>query len=114
MFPAFPYEPYEIQQRFMTHLYDTLQEGGVGILESPTGTGKTMSLLCSALAWRQAQDAQLNSNAAALSRGVIQYADDGDASSRFLSSSSASACRANAADSGGVGPRPVKPYRAWC
>ena len=40
-FPAFPFTPYSIQQQFMTALYDTLQEGGVGILESPTGTVRT-------------------------------------------------------------------------
>eukprot|EP00959_Pyramimonas_sp_CCMP1952_P060259 1259090-Pyramimonas_sp.AAC.1 len=37
-FPAFPFKPYAIQQKFMSTLYDTLEDGGVGILESPTGT----------------------------------------------------------------------------
>jgi hypothetical protein len=37
-FPAFPYEPYKVQQDFMQHLYSVLQRGGVGLMESPTGT----------------------------------------------------------------------------
>ena len=36
-FPAFPYEPYSIQQDFMQALYGLLQRGGVGLFESPTG-----------------------------------------------------------------------------
>lgn len=38
-FPAFPYVPYPIQLGFMQQLYRVLQQGGVGLLESPTGTG---------------------------------------------------------------------------
>ncbi|KAK3268898.1 hypothetical protein CYMTET_22625 [Cymbomonas tetramitiformis] len=50
-FPAFPYSPYEIQSKLMTAMYDTLQHGGIGIFQSPTGTGKTLSTICSALQW---------------------------------------------------------------
>ena len=50
-FPAFPHEPYAIQLDLMRGLYDVLERGGIGIFESPTGTGKTLSVLCSALQW---------------------------------------------------------------
>ena len=73
MFPAFPYEPYDIQRRFMESMYATLETGGVGLFESPTGallpmnaaycctslsilspcagTGTTLSRICSVLQW---------------------------------------------------------------
>ncbi|KAI4329251.1 hypothetical protein L6164_021538 [Bauhinia variegata] len=50
-FPAFPFKPYSIQVDFMNALYQFLNQGGVSMLESPTGTGKTMSVICSALQW---------------------------------------------------------------
>ena len=45
-FPAFPHEPYGIQLDLMRALYSTLRRGGIGVFESPTGTGKTLSVLC--------------------------------------------------------------------
>ncbi|XP_075520370.1 uncharacterized protein LOC142553767 isoform X1 [Primulina tabacum] len=50
-FPAFPYEPYSIQLDFMKFLYQSLDRGGISMLESPTGTGKTLSMICSSLQW---------------------------------------------------------------
>ncbi|KAM6321210.1 ATP-dependent DNA helicase DDX11 [Aegotheles albertisi] len=47
----FPYTPYPIQERFMAALYGALEAGRVGIFESPTGTGKSLSLICGALSW---------------------------------------------------------------
>lgn len=46
-----PYEPYDIQLGFMSSLYDCIQQGHVGIFESPTGTGKSLSLICGSLTW---------------------------------------------------------------
>ncbi|ETN58517.1 regulator of telomere elongation helicase 1 rtel1 [Anopheles darlingi] len=48
---AFPFPPYEIQLDFMKSLYGVLQSGGIGIFESPTGTGKSLSLTCGSLTW---------------------------------------------------------------
>lgn len=50
-FDAFPYSAYDIQLGFMQKLYETLEHGGIGLFESPTGTGKTMSLICGSLHW---------------------------------------------------------------
>ncbi|XP_068158803.1 regulator of telomere elongation helicase 1 homolog [Drosophila tropicalis] len=47
----FPFEPYEVQRAFMEKVIICLRDGTNGVLESPTGTGKTLSLLCSSLAW---------------------------------------------------------------
>jgi len=33
-----PYTPYAIQETFMETVYQVLEEGKIGILESPTGT----------------------------------------------------------------------------
>jgi chromosome transmission fidelity protein 1 len=46
-----PFVPYSIQQLFMEALYDCIEDGTVGVFESPTGTGKSLSLLCGALTW---------------------------------------------------------------
>ncbi|KID81707.1 DEAD-2 domain-containing protein [Metarhizium guizhouense ARSEF 977] len=48
-----PYTPYAVQEQFMRTVYDVLDkgEGQVGILESPTGTGKSLSLICASLTW---------------------------------------------------------------
>ena len=45
----FPFPPYDIQQSFMEKLYSVLNNKKIGIFESPTGTGKSLSLLCSSL-----------------------------------------------------------------
>jgi chromosome transmission fidelity protein 1 len=42
-FPAFPYKPYTIQIDFMNALYHSLNEGGVSMLESPTGLSLSLS-----------------------------------------------------------------------
>ncbi|CAB3378645.1 Hypothetical predicted protein [Cloeon dipterum] len=47
----FPFSPYNIQSEFMKSLYSALENGSLAIMESPTGTGKSMSLICGAIAW---------------------------------------------------------------
>ncbi|KAK9239134.1 helicase C-terminal domain-containing protein [Lipomyces kononenkoae] len=46
-----PYTPYGIQVDFMNALSDTIEEGKIGIFESPTGKGKSLSLICGAMTW---------------------------------------------------------------
>nr|XP_056700889.1 regulator of telomere elongation helicase 1 [Euleptes europaea] len=49
----FPYQPYQCQEAYMSKVLECLQKQMNGILESPTGTGKTLCLLCATLAWRE-------------------------------------------------------------
>ena len=50
----FPYQnPYPGQLVLMSKLIRCLQSSVHGIFESPTGTGKTLSILVSALSWQQ-------------------------------------------------------------
>ncbi|XP_070275670.1 regulator of telomere elongation helicase 1 isoform X2 [Myotis yumanensis] len=49
----FPFQPYKCQEEYMAKVLECLQKKVNGVLESPTGTGKTLCLLCSTLAWRE-------------------------------------------------------------
>ena len=51
----FPFRPYDSQSAYMTKVLDAVMRGENALLESPTGTGKTLSLLCSSLAWLAAE-----------------------------------------------------------
>ncbi|XP_023134793.2 regulator of telomere elongation helicase 1 isoform X2 [Amphiprion ocellaris] len=48
----FPFPPYDCQKEYMKKVIECLQNKVNGVLESPTGTGKTLCLLCATLAWR--------------------------------------------------------------
>ncbi|XP_056648958.1 regulator of telomere elongation helicase 1 homolog [Diorhabda sublineata] len=56
---SFPFEPYAIQTEYMEKVLECLQNETNGVLESPTGTGKTLSLLCSTLAWLELKKIQI-------------------------------------------------------
>ena len=47
----FPFPPYDCQNNYMTKVIAACAKKENALLESPTGTGKTLSLLCSSLAW---------------------------------------------------------------
>eukprot|EP01054_Gregarina_sp_Poly1_P004040 Gregarina_sp_Poly_1__4039@NODE_2221_length_2466_cov_22_999583_g1431_i0_p2_GENE_NODE_2221_length_2466_cov_22_999583_g1431_i0NODE_2221_length_2466_cov_22_999583_g1431_i0_p2_ORF_typecomplete_len338_score36_10ResIII/PF04851_15/1_5e05ResIII/PF04851_15/1_6AAA_11/PF13086_6/3_9e07DEAD_2/PF06733_15/1_9e05DEAD/PF00270_29/5_4e07AAA_30/PF13604_6/0_035PhoH/PF02562_16/0_01PhoH/PF02562_16/9_4e02AAA_19/PF13245_6/1_4_NODE_2221_length_2466_cov_22_999583_g1431_i0731014 len=57
----FPFEPYDCQKVYMAHVADALINKKNAMLESPTGTGKTLCLLSVLLAWQNA-----------ISKGVIR------------------------------------------
>lgn len=56
----FPFEPYEIQRDFMQQLFKIIENKEIGIFESPTGTGKTLTLTCGALTWLIEHETALN------------------------------------------------------
>ena len=67
-----PFEPYDIQQEFMEAVYNCIEDGKVGILESPTGTGKSLSLICGSLTWLREHKRKTFDDAVA----AIQLDDD--------------------------------------
>ena len=56
----FPFTPYAVQLQLMTAVYDALAGGKVGIFESPTGTGKSLSIICSSLRWLKENPVYVN------------------------------------------------------
>ncbi|CAM9777697.1 unnamed protein product [Sphacelaria rigidula] len=50
---AFPFKPYDCQLTYMRGVLAALDGSTNALLESPTGTGKTLCLLCASLAWQQ-------------------------------------------------------------
>jgi len=47
----FPYKPYKAQILYMMQVIDALNKGENALLQSPSGTGKTLCLLCACFAW---------------------------------------------------------------
>ncbi|KAH8235971.1 hypothetical protein KR032_011625 [Drosophila birchii] len=58
---GFPHAPYKIQEQLMQELFRVLENGQVGIFESPTGTGKSLTLTCGALTWLERHEALVKS-----------------------------------------------------
>ncbi|KAI4490712.1 hypothetical protein M0804_003656 [Polistes exclamans] len=68
----FPFKPYPVQEEYMAKVIECLQNSKHGVLESPTGTGKTLCLLCSSLSWLITKKAQLQAEAMV---GAIERSD---------------------------------------
>ena len=47
----FPMKPYQVQIDYMEKVVESCKKGANALLESPTGTGKTLCLLTATLAW---------------------------------------------------------------
>ncbi|KAM7116593.1 ATP-dependent DNA helicase DDX11 [Molossus nigricans] len=83
----FPFTPYSIQKDFMAELYQVLEAGKIGIFESPTGTGKSLSLICGALSWlRDFEQKKRQEEARLLATGTAP-SNDGKDQPPFISSS---------------------------
>lgn len=61
----FPHQPYNVQLQFMAKMLEALEQGTNALLEAPTGSGKTLSLLCSSLAWQTRHHKRMAEEAAA-------------------------------------------------
>lgn len=82
----FPFSPYKCQEDYMGHVIRALQSKQNAILESPTGTGKTLCLLCSVLAWRLTYIAKLQLSGMAANAnitGLDEAAGNNQASEGF-------------------------------
>lgn len=55
----FPHNAYGVQLGFMDKALKALDTKANALLEAPTGSGKTLSLLCAALAWQRQQKLDL-------------------------------------------------------
>ncbi|XP_034231527.1 regulator of telomere elongation helicase 1 homolog [Thrips palmi] len=51
----FPFVPYAPQEVFMKKMLESMDKAQNALLESPTGTGKTLCLVCASLAWLDRQ-----------------------------------------------------------
>ena len=68
---SFPFPPYACQEEFMRQVLCALHTKSNALLESPTGTGKTLSLLCSVLAYQ----AHSKAKAQLSESSTLSYAD---------------------------------------
>ncbi|KAL0026549.1 hypothetical protein WJX77_006250 [Trebouxia sp. C0004] len=68
----FPYDAYACQLDYMERVIQALQERENALLESPTGTGKTLCLLCATLAWRESHRKAVPSSSTAPPANVQQ------------------------------------------
>ncbi|KAK7084367.1 DEAD H (Asp-Glu-Ala-Asp His) box helicase 11 [Halocaridina rubra] len=70
----FPFPAYDIQKDFMENLFKALEKGHLGIFESPTGTGKSLSLICGALTWLREHNKHHKSE---LQRRIKEFEESG-------------------------------------
>ena len=55
----FPFDPYPQQRDLMNAIYETIEASSSGCFESPTGTGKSLSVICSTLHWQKRSEEEL-------------------------------------------------------
>ncbi|XP_074597275.1 regulator of telomere elongation helicase 1 [Brevipalpus obovatus] len=72
----FPFKPYPLQKAFMNQVLSCVKNKKNGLLESPTGTGKTLSLLCSSLAWLDLRNKTQSSDIESYYSEIDPNADD--------------------------------------
>ncbi|KAJ2796528.1 ATP-dependent DNA helicase chl1, partial [Coemansia furcata] len=68
--------PYSIQLDFMQRLFETIEKREFAIFESPTGTGKSLSIICGALTWLKHDSERRLRVAPTTADSVLMTADD--------------------------------------
>ncbi len=56
---GFPYTPYPQQLQLMKAIHDCIENRNIGCFESPTGTGKSLSIVCASLSWLLSHEREL-------------------------------------------------------
>ncbi|EIW70152.1 hypothetical protein TREMEDRAFT_29466 [Tremella mesenterica DSM 1558] len=75
----FPYaKPYDIQVELMRTVFRALEDGKIAIVESPTGTGKSLTLLTATLTWLRAHEERANKEVEESLRTKLQAEDPDD------------------------------------
>ena len=70
---------FRFQVDFMGEFYRCLNESGLGIFESPTGTGKSLSIICSTLSWlKDHQESRKVKLRSEINKGAGSDDDDDD------------------------------------
>ena len=68
----FPMKAYPSQVAMMAKIINGLQRGQNSLLESPTGSGKSLALLCAALAWQRKERERVDEYNRAVENGTIE------------------------------------------
>ena len=68
----FPVKAYPSQVAMMAKIINGLQRGQNSLLESPTGSGKSLALLCAALAWQRKERERVDEYNRAVENGTIE------------------------------------------
>ena len=68
----FPVKAYPSQIAMMAKIINGLQRGQNSLLESPTGSGKSLALLCAALAWQRKERERVDEYNRAVENGTIE------------------------------------------
>ena len=69
---SFPVKAYPSQIAMMSKIITSLQKGRNCLLESPTGSGKSLALLCAALAWQKHEIQRVTEYNVAVRDGLIE------------------------------------------
>uniref|UniRef100_A0A913HJ00 Helicase ATP-binding domain-containing protein n=1 Tax=Strongyloides stercoralis TaxID=6248 RepID=A0A913HJ00_STRER len=80
----FPYQPYSIQNDLMKNIFECCENGKVGILESPTGTGKSLSTLCSVLTWLRIKKIQIDNDGKELEKKIKMLEEAAKGNSNWI------------------------------